>query len=147
IERDLEVDLGNGVRLRNKLDLAVFDRHGRFGVPDVKSTKSASSQEFTLQADQLTAYQLAVLAHAKELGLPEVEFVGFWEFLKRSVPKRISGKAQGPVINAPEEVRARTQKALEEYLSKVHHVARQVRAGWFPKTPRMAFNSPCSLCD
>ena len=144
-QRDLEIDIGNGVVLRTKLDIAAYNRYGQFGILDCKSTKTPSSTEFTLLADQLTAYQIAVLAHRDVLGIEDVEFLGFWEFLKRSIPKKQGTK--GPYINAPEVVDPRTDAAMKAYLQKAHWVADNIRAGRYPRTPRMAFNTPCDLCE
>lgn len=144
-QRGLEVDLGNGVILRTKLDLGVYNSDGQFGIVDVKSTKTPSSESFTLMADQLTAYQGVVTVHKDALGIDGVDFLGFWEALKRNIPKK-KGTA-GPYINRPEIVPPRTDQMIAAYFNKARWVAASIRAGHFPRTPRMAFNTPCDLCD
>lgn len=145
VERNLELDLGDNVYLRTKLDLAVYNRHGQFGVIDVKTSKTPTTEEFLALADQLTAYQCAMTIHALGLGTGPVEFVGFWEFLKRSIPKKAN--TIGPYINPPEMISARSEKAIQAYIQKARWVAYCIRSKQFPQTPRMAFNSPCGLCD
>lgn len=145
VERRLDLEIGKGVYFRTKLDIAVYDQQLRLGIIDVKTPKDPSSTEFTLLSDQLTAYQGAVDAHKASLGIEDsVSFVGYWEFLKRNVPKK---QGTGPYIHRPEIVQARPRKDVDAYMQKVAWVAENIQAGRFPRTPRMAFNSPCAMCS
>lgn len=144
VERRLDIQIGDGVYFRTKLDLAVYDEDLRLGIIDAKTPKDPSSQEFTILADQLTAYQATVEAHKAALGVEDsVSFVGYWEFLKRNIPKK---QGTGPFIHKPELVPARPRAEVDAYIQKVAWVAENIKAGRFPRTPRMAFNSPCTLC-
>lgn len=145
IERKLMVDVGHGVILVCKIDVAVFDSDGRFLIVDQKTPASETSVEFTLMGDQLTAYQLAVTAHGLSLGLPKVDGVGYWELIKRDMPK--TGRGEGPVIRPPKIVEPRTQEEIYGFIAKLHDTADRIRAGQFHRMPRMAFNTPCSGCD
>lgn len=144
IERKLMTNIGNGVVLVTKLDLVVMDGEGQMFVIDAKTPASPTTVTFTLMGDQLTAYQLAVQAHLEMLGLPPVEGVGYWEAIKRDVPK--TGRGVGPVIQDPVIVDPRTDGDIEQFVKKVHSVADRIRAEDFHKTPRMAWNSPCGGC-
>jgi hypothetical protein len=50
-------------------------------------------------------------------------------------------------VLAPEYVPARTAEQLAEFRRKVAWIGDDIRAGRFPRRPRMAFNSPCNLCE
>lgn len=145
IERKLMVDVGHGVILVCKIDVAVFDADGSFLVVDQKTPASETSVEFTLMGDQLTAYQLALNVHGPSLGLPKVEGVGYWELIKRDIPK--TGRGEGPVIRPPKIVEPRTQEEINGFIAKLHDTADRIRAGQFHRMPRMAFNTPCTGCE
>ena len=145
VERRLDIEIGRGIYFRTKLDVAVYDRDCRLGIVDMKTPKDPSTREFTLLSDQLTAYQGTVEAHKASLGIEDsVSWVGYWEFLKRNIPKK---SGTGPYIHTPEVVPARPRAEVDAYMQKVAWVAESIQAGRFPRTPRMAFNSPCSLCS
>lgn len=144
LERKLQANLGDGVVLSGKLDLGVLTRASEFMVLDGKTPANASSEGFTLQADQLTAYQLLVMVHSRLLGLPAVQGVGFWELIKRPVPT--TNRGIGPEVHDALIVAPRTAGQLAEFVTKAKSVAGKIRNKEFPKTPRMAWNSPCNSC-
>lgn len=145
LERKLKIDIGDNVILVTKLDLMVLDADKRVVLLDNKATAAESSIEYTLMADQLTAYNLAVDTHADVLGIARPDLVGYWEMLRRAVPK--SNRGEGPVIRQPMVVPRRSQFQYAKFVAKCHRVADQIRAEQFGATPRMAFNSPCSSCS
>lgn len=146
LERKLKIDVGDNVILVTKLDLMVRDSRGRTVLLDNKATACESSIEFTLMADQLTAYNLAVDTHADVLGIARPELVGYWEMLRRSIPKQKS-RGEGPVILQPMVVPRRSDIQYAKFVAKCHRVADKIRAEEFGATPRMSFNSPCSSCS
>lgn len=145
VERKLKVDLGNNVILVTKLDLMTINPDGEIHLLDAKTPASPSSPDFSLMGDQLTAYQLAVDAHGKRLGLPSIDGLGYWELIKRPMPKTKRGV--GPEVLAPVVVRPRSNQEITRFVEKVHKVAARIRAQDFDKTPRMSWNSPCGACS
>jgi len=146
LERKLRVNIGNNVVLVTKLDQMVMSPEGETILLDTKATAAESSVEFALMSDQLTAYNLAVNAHASRLGIQPPDKVGYWEMLRRSIPKQ-RNRGEGPVVRPALVVPARTQRQLDQFVHKAHHVADLIRAARFDPTSRMAWNSPCSNCS
>lgn len=146
LERKLRVDLGRGVILVTKLDLMVLDSDGDTLLIDNKATAAESSIEFALMSDQLTAYNMAVNVHAPLLGISRPDRVGYWEMLRKSIPKQ-KNRGEGPVIRRPLVVEHRTDRQIAQFVAKCHRIADQIRAKRFDLTPRMSFNSPCSSCS
>lgn len=145
LERKLKVDIGNGVILVTKLDLMVLDEDGETVLLDNKATASESSIEFTLMSDQLTAYNLALKSHASRLGIEAPRRVGYWEMLRKAIPK--SNRGEGPVIRPPLIVNHRSDRQIAQFVAKTHKIADLIRARRFEMTPRMSYNSPCSSCS
>ncbi len=146
MERKLTVDLGAGTRLVTKLDLMAFTRDWQLLLIDQKTTKTPTDIRFALLGEQLTAYQAAVTAHAPTLGLPQIDGLAYWELIKRTIPKK-PGAGQGPTIEAIGAVKPRSNADVQTFVSKAQNIAQRVRDRDFPKTPRMAWNSPCLQCD
>lgn len=142
LERKLYVEIGNNVVLVIKIDLCVYDEDGELLIIDVKTPSAASTVDFALMADQLTAYQLGLDFHSSSLGLPDVAGVGFWDMIKRNIPK--TNRGEGPVICDPLVVEPRPAARIDAFIDKVHYVADQIRAQQFHPMPRMSFNSPCT---
>ena len=145
VERKLRVNVGCGVVLVTKLDILVVDSDGNYVLLDLKTPGKETSVEFTLTADQLTAYQLALQVYAQELGIGEISGVGYWELLKKDLPKTTRGK--GPEVLEPLVVRPRSDQEIDQFVEKLHFAADNIRCKRFPKTPRMAYNTPCGACD
>jgi RecB family exonuclease len=138
LDLELAVSLGGGVSLTGVLDLVVYTPAGALALLDVKSASSAHTLTFARRADQLTAYQLLLDAHAARLGLPKVGRLGFLDLLKRK---------RSPSIAPPLLVPRRTAAELDELVQKAHWLAEDIRRGRFPRSSRHAFNSPCTLCE
>lgn len=144
MQRDLEIELPNRVVLRTKLDVLVNTPHGTIANIDLKTAAQRYPEYLTPLSEQLTAYQIAVDAHAASLGISQVEELGFIEMIKRAVPK--TKKGEGPTVEPPVLVPRRSDAVIAEYLQKVQWVAEDIRRGRFPRRPRMGFNTPCGMC-
>lgn len=143
IERRLEVRLGDFV-LSGQPDLIGLNREGEVVVLDFKTASNPAPEGFAGVSDQLAAYQVLVEAHAAVLGIHRVDQVGFMELIKRKVPNGKSKNGKGPEVLPP--ALAPRQDA-GEFVRKAVWVARNIEAGNFFPNPRMAWNSPCGLCD
>ena len=144
LERKLTIALGEDIRMVTKLDLAVVDQAGDTIILDGKATAAPTSREYAQLADQLTAYQAAVTAHATNLGIQAPRKVGYWESVKRAIPKTPRG--QGPVVLPPLVVDARSDAQIQAFVRKTRATAMRIIAGEFPRTTRHSFNSPCHDC-
>jgi hypothetical protein len=142
IDVRLSMELGSmhGVELAydGVIDVMVYDRDGDLGVVDVKSSQASHTELYTRRSDQLTSYQMLIDANAELLGLPRLQKLGFWDFLKRK---------NSSVIEAPVMVARRSPLDISEYREKVFWMADDIRRRRFPKSSRMQFNTPCELCD
>jgi hypothetical protein len=144
IERKLEVEILPGVILTGTPDVVAMDEDGEVVVIDFKTPASASPELFYAVSDQLTAYQILVEGNPS-LGVPSVARVGFMELLKKKVPK--TSRGEGPKILAPACGSRRTPEQIAAFTQKVAWIVEDMRNGRYPKRPRMAFNTPCSMCD
>lgn len=145
IERKLVIDVSPGVRLTTKLDLCAFNRDWDLVLIDQKSPAQETDIRFALMGEQLTAYQVAIQAHGQALKLPDIKGVAYWELIRRMVPKKANA-GKGPEIRPISTVKPRSQGAIQAYVNKVEGIAARIRNRDFPKTPRMAWNTPCTLC-
>jgi ATP-dependent nuclease, subunit B len=145
IERKLVADIGQGVRLVTKLDLCAFTPDWELMLVDQKATAQETDVRFALMGDQLTAYQMTVTTHAPTLQLPAISKVAYWEMIRRNIPKKANA-GKGPEILPISSVKPRSSEAITRYVNKVHGVATRIRNRDFPKTPRMAYNTPCTMC-
>ena len=144
IQREFKLDLGDGVLYVLKPDVIALTRQMRIRVVDFKSAAQPAFEGFAELAPQLLDYQIAVDTHAATLGLDGVDELQFFELVKRPIPK--SNRGEGPVIHAGEVVARRSDQRVAERLNELQGIALNIRRGFFPRNPRWAFNSPCSLC-
>lgn len=147
IERRFQVEIEPGLVLSGQPDVVAMDEEGGVIPLDLKTSAQAYGEEFLLASDQLTDYQLLVEGNGDQLGLDEegVARVGFFEGIKRKVPKTNRGK--GPEFLPPLIGPKRSPERLAERKQKLIWMAEDMRRGRFPKKPRMAYNSPCGLCE
>lgn len=145
VERRFEVEVAPGVSLSGQPDVIAVTPNGDVVALDVKTTAQPYDPSFLLIAEQLTAYQILLDGHRDSLGIEKVNQVGFVEAIKRKVPKTNRGK--GPEVHEPMLTGARSKSLVDEYLDKVQSTARGIATGDFPRRPRMAYNSPCQMCD
>lgn len=139
-DKYLKAHLGlrNGVAVEyvGKIDVAVYTANAEFGVVDIKTAAQAHTALYTERSDQLTGYQLLVDRNAEDLGVPEVEKLGFFDLVKRKVPK----------LEAV-TVDRRSDEDEEEFVEKLFWLGEDIKRKRFPRVSRHAFNSPCSMCD
>lgn len=146
VEHRLQAPLGEEVILSTQPDIVAFNQKGVLVSIDIKTPAAASGPHFPKVAEQLTAHQLVIDANGEKLDLPPVGEVGFLELIKRKVPAA-GKKGKGPEIAPLKCVPARSPEVVNEYRQKVLQTARDIRAGKFPRRPRMAHNSPCDMCE
>lgn len=132
-----------GVRMRLIPDVVAMDERGSIVVVDIKTPQQASDEEFLSVFDQLTAYQLAVEQSAARFGIAGVDELALMEAPKR----KVDAQRGLPRFETPKRVPARGEADKAEYRQKIQDVAGDVRAGRFPRRPRMPHNTPCAMCD
>jgi hypothetical protein len=145
IERTLQYEILPGVILTGTLDLVAMDADGRFIIIDFKTPASESPELFVEMSDQLTAYQILV-ENNPSLGIPAIDQLGYMELIKKKVPK--TNRGTGPVVNQPLLSNGpRSKEQIEAFVQKVAWIVDDMKRGRHPKRPRMAYNTPCSLCE
>lgn len=145
VERRLEAEIRPGVVLSGQPDVVALDEKDRVVVPDIKTPAQSSDAVFVDASEQLTSYQLLleqpnVVAFT---GRKKVDRVGFFEGIKR----KVTATGKGPTWEPPLLVDSRSDSDIDDLKLKIQAMAADVTAGVFPKRPRMAFNSPCTMCD
>jgi hypothetical protein len=137
VEREMTVDCGENIHLRMKMDLVYIDADGQIVVADLKSPRAESPEDFAYAADQVTAYQIGVES-TSTFGIDRIDAVQFIELLKLKSKAHTSFATRAP---------RRPEIQVQEYLEKVRHTAKNIRAGYFPRRAGMAFNTPCGMCE
>lgn len=147
VERRFEVSIGRNVILSGEPDLVAMDCEGGVLPLDVKTSGVEYSEAFLLASDQLTDYQIITEHPSANLGVDDegVSSVGFIEMIKRKVPKTARGKGPEilPLLLGPR----RSNERIAERKQKLNWMAEDIQRGRFPKKPRMAYNTPCDLCE
>jgi hypothetical protein len=143
LETRLEAMLSPTVKLSGTLDLLGLTLEGEVVVLDFKTASSPAPESFAKMSDQLGLYQILVSANAAALGINQVDQLGFMELIKRKVPNG-KGRGKGPEVMPP--VLA-PKSDVTDFVRKAGWVAANIEAGNFFPNPRMAWNSPCGLCD
>lgn len=144
LERKLQVEVLSGVILTGTPDLVAMNGNGEVAVLDFKTPASPSPEEFFLIADQLTCYQILVEAQKVKFGIEQVDHLGYVELLKKKIPK--TSRGEGPKMQPPAYGPRRSDQAINAFIQKLGWMAEDIHRGRFPKRPRMAYNTPCSLC-
>ena len=134
VERRLVCRVGPGVLLSLEPDVVAYDRFGRLSVLDLKTPAAASFEGFVEISDQLTAYQMGF---EDQQDIPRVDRVGYVEALKQKSKTLVEVRTAS----------RRSQQQVADYRRKVLDIAGDIAGGRFHKSPKMAFNSPCSLCE
>lgn len=129
---------GLEVILDGVIDVIVYTPESELAVLDVKSAAALHTALYALRSDQLTSYQILVQGHAAAMGLPPLQRVGFWDFLKRKASSRV----EKPLLVPP-----RQPAELAEFRQKCFWLAEDIRCRRFPRASRLQFNTPCELCD
>lgn len=145
VQWDLEAPIGNGIILRTLPDVAVVDMDtGKTGVIDIKTGAAEHTPEHTLVDDQLTAQQLTVEANPDQTGIRHLDFVGYFDLIKRKVPT--SNRGKGPSASLV-KVNRRPKHMIDELKAKMIWAASAISQGEYPRTPMQPFDSPCSMCE
>lgn len=142
LDLNLKVYLGEelGIQLwwSGILDVVVYTEQMDTAVIDVKTGAAEHTPLYAYRAEQLTGYQILLDAHRPQLGIPQVDRLGFIDLLKR--------KSSSPILT-PVVVPRRSTAELSEFRQKLFWIADDIRRRRFPKVSRMQYNSPCTLCD
>lgn len=145
IERRFQAELAPGVIVSAQPDIIAMDMEGRIVAPDIKTPATPSSEAFLKGSEQLTLYQMVLDAHLPSMGYERIDKLGFIEALKKKVPK--TNRGTGPVILDPALTDRRDERVIQETRQKLAWMAEDINNNRFPKRPRMAFNTPCDMCD
>jgi hypothetical protein len=120
------------------LDLVVYTPEAELTIIDCKSAARMHSTLYAHRSAQLTSYQFVMEANRQRLGLPPVQRLGFWDFLKRKKSSRI----EPPLLIDP-----RPNEVIKEFCEKLFWLAEDIARKRFPKSSRMLHNTPCEACD
>lgn len=147
VERRFKVEIAPDLVLSGQPDVVAMNDEGGVIPLDVKTSAQPYGEVFLLASEQLTDYQILVEGNGDQLGLGEdgVSNVGFFEGIKRKVPK--TSRGQGPEFIEPLIGPKRTCEQLAARKQKLIWMGEDMRRGRFEKRPRMAYNSPCELCE
>lgn len=147
VERRLQSRIAPGILLSGTPDVLAVNEDFDVVVPDIKTPAQASLPFFATASEQLTAYQLMAEDEKNKalLGIDRVDRLGFLEGIKRKVPKTKSGK--GPTWEQLQTVSRHSNAQVNDLVQKALELKRNRDRGYFPKRPRMAFNTPCAMCD
>lgn len=145
VERRFEMPITDSVVLSGQPDVVAMDADCNVIALDLKTTAAQYDPIFALASEQLTAYQMLLEHSADDLGISGIDKVGFMEVIKKKIPKTKRGT--GPEVKEPLLVDARSSDAMNEYRDKLLSTAIDIKKGYFPRRPRMAYNSPCTMCD
>lgn len=147
IEQRVQSRIAPGIMLSGTPDLVAMTDEGDICVPDVKTAGQASDPIFVLGSEQLTSYQILLEdpVNQQRLGLDQIDNLGFMEGIKRKIPK--TNRGQGPTWEPIKWAPVRGTLEKQAIVDKAVAMKRDIDRGWFPKRPRMAFNTPCVLCD
>ncbi|WP_052465110.1 PD-(D/E)XK nuclease family protein [Geoalkalibacter subterraneus] len=143
VRRRLIAKISPDVELSGEMDVVGLNLDGYAVIVDVKTPAAASSENFALVGDQLTAYDILVSAYVDKLGIMGVAKVGYLEGLKKKIPK--TNRGTGPIWTH-NLVAARTEAMKQDYINKVLFEVAGIRSGYHPRRGRMAYNTPCDLC-
>lgn len=147
IERKLRARIAPGIILSGTPDLFAINEDGDVGVPDIKTPAQVSSPVFSEASEQLTSYEILAEdpANREALGIDQVDRLGFLEGLKKKVPK--TSKGEGPTWQPIHWSESRSDQARQDVVRKATELKRSHERDYFPKRPRMAYNTPCDMCD
>lgn len=147
VERRLQSRIAPGIILSGTPDVLATNEDFDVVVPDIKTPAQASLPFFASASEQLTAYQLLAedASNKALIGIDRIDRLGFFEGIKRKVPK--SKKATGPAWEKLLTVPRHSNNQVNDLIRKATELKRDRDRGYFPKRPRMAFNTPCAMCD
>lgn len=147
VERKLSFQIAPNIILTGTPDLVAMNDEGVVIPLDLKTSAQEYNSTFLINSEQLTDYQILVEGNSASLGLDDdgVGKVGFFEGVKRKIPQRKDSK--GPQFLPPKTIEKRSEERKLERIQKLIWMAEDIDRGRFVKRPRMAYNSPCDLCE
>ncbi len=145
LERHYEIQLDGGVIHHGYIDLMAKDEQANTGVLDFKTPAQPTPHWFAQEAEQLKSYQL-MIEQGKDRSFEKINKLGFFELIKRKVPVR-KGASKGPEVMLPVTVDSHSKETLAEHKQGILWVCDDIKRGRFPKRSRMAYNTPCMLCE
>jgi CRISPR/Cas system-associated exonuclease Cas4 (RecB family) len=147
IEKHLTGKIG-GRTCQCVIDLVALNADGEVVVVDWKTPAQQSPKGFEDISDQLTLNLELLSLNLSSLGLEGLAIggAGYAELLKRKVPKKGS-KGAGPHILDPVFAAPRSPELRQDFFDRLNLVAEGIANKRFPRNPRMAYNSPCQMCD
>ena len=145
IERQLKIELPNDVVFTAVIDVLAMTPDGRVLVIDIKTPGQAAFDGFSELSEQLLGYQVVVDAHAKSLGIDQVDGRAFYELLKKPIPKTPRGT--GPIVLPFHPVARASEDEIRDWIHETLSIAEDIRNNRFPRRPGDAYASPCGMCD
>ena len=145
IERHYEIQIDSGVIHHGYIDLMAKDEAANVCVIDNKTPAQPTPDWFAKEAAQLKSYQL-MIEQGTDQYIEKINKLGFFELIKRKVPIK-KGASKGPEIMPPVLVDAHSADTLREHKQNILWVVDDIKRGRFPKRSRMAYNTPCGLCE
>lgn len=145
VQQKLTIKVATGIKLRGFLDLVALTEEGETAIVDFKTALTPAPEALLMIGEQLTDYQMMVEQNLDRLGIESVSKLGYIELLKRKVSTRGNGK--GPEIIGPSLTKRRDEATVRERREKIAYLVTQIRKGVFFRAPRMAYDSPCEMCD
>lgn len=116
----------------------VYAKPGDLGILDFKFPRSESPLVFAQRSLQPTYYKISAEANKAALGIAQdIRVVGYVEMLKQKSRPRI----------VPPFLFERPRHLVEDAIRKAFQTADRIRRGEHTRDTKMAFNSPCSLCE
>jgi hypothetical protein len=146
VERRIQAPIGNGIILTGQPDVVAMNADAEILGVDIKTPVSASSPVFAEMGDQMTAYQYLLESNAEQFGIERVAKLGYMELLKKKVPGP-KGRGEGPKIQPIHVTSRRSDEEVADFKQSVIWMVDDIQRGRFPKHARMAFNTPCDMCD
>jgi hypothetical protein len=145
VEKRFEMMIEPDVRLAVIPDVVAITPQNELAAIDIKTPSSPTPEEFAINSEQLAIQQIVLRHNASALQRSDFSKGGFLEMIKRPIPKTKQGK--GPTIEPLLLVPAMDQYGVDDLIRKIKWAAWDIKHGRFFKNPRMAWNTPCDLCD
>lgn len=150
IERKLRIRLPGNIQYTAIIDLMARDSKGRVLVLDIKTPAQLSMEGFARLSDQLLGYQIVADAFKNDLGIEQVDGMGFIELHKVTVkepPKKAGSKPKLQPNVAPVEIADRRPDSdVQDWILERRRIAQDIRTRRFPRRPGSSFNTPCAMC-
>lgn len=151
VERKFRIMLPGNIQYTAIVDLIARDAKGRVLVLDIKTPAQLSMEGFARLSDQLLGYQIVGDAFKADLGIEQIDGMGFIELHKVTVkdpPKKAGSKPKLQPSVAPVEIAdRRPDSEVQEWILERRRIAQDIRTRRFPRRPGSSFNTPCSFCD